>query len=109
MIRAHLWGHPQLRDSPGHHRWQWVINAKLQKVTSAACGCRNRECFKNAILFHLGGLKLYPALVSATYLMPNAPCKIRNLHPWLVAATNRSAFRLLLTARSSPTAAHSTT
>ncbi len=34
---------------------------------SAPCGFRNRERFRNAILFHLGGLDLYPAGVSATH------------------------------------------
>jgi transposase len=36
------------------------INAKIQKVKSMACGFRNRERFRNAIYFHLGGLDLYP-------------------------------------------------
>jgi len=30
-----------------------------------ACGYRNRERFRNAILFHLGGLDLYPRPASA--------------------------------------------
>ena len=29
------------------------------------CGYRNRECFRNAILFYLGGLDLYPRPASA--------------------------------------------
>jgi transposase len=32
-----------------------------------ACGFRNRERFRRAIYFHLGGLDLYPALPFATH------------------------------------------
>jgi transposase len=67
MIRAHLWG----ILNAGYHQvtnaGSESINAKVQKVKSAACGFRNRERFRNAILFHLGGLKLYPESVSATH------------------------------------------
>jgi transposase len=37
------------------------INGKIQKIKARACGYRNRERFKAAIMFHLGGLDLYPA------------------------------------------------
>lgn len=36
------------------------INSRIQKVKAMACGYRNRERFRNAIYFHLGGLDLYP-------------------------------------------------
>lgn len=36
-------------------------NAKIQWIKKKACGYRNRERFRNAIYFHLGGLDLYPA------------------------------------------------
>jgi transposase len=36
------------------------INAKIQKVKQWACGFRNDDHFKTAILFHCGGLNLYP-------------------------------------------------
>jgi hypothetical protein len=32
------------------------MNAKIQKIKLQACGYRNRERFRNAIMFHLGGL-----------------------------------------------------
>ncbi len=35
-------------------------NARIQRIKKIACGFRNRERFKNAILFHLGGLDLMP-------------------------------------------------
>lgn len=43
------------------------INAKIQKVKRMACGFRNRDRFRTAIYFHLGGLTLYPAGVESTH------------------------------------------
>ena len=37
------------------------INSKIQWLKKAACGYRSRKRFKTAILFHCGGLDLYPA------------------------------------------------
>lgn len=37
------------------------INSIIQWIKKSARGFRNRERFKNAIYFHLGGLDLYPA------------------------------------------------
>jgi transposase len=37
------------------------MNSKIQKIKVLARGFRNRERFKMAIYFHLGGLDLYPA------------------------------------------------
>jgi len=36
------------------------INSRVQRVKRMACGFRNRERFRNAIYFHLGGLDLDP-------------------------------------------------
>ena len=36
------------------------MNAKIQKIKAQACGYRNRQRFCDAIMFHLGGLDLYP-------------------------------------------------
>jgi len=38
------------------------INSKIQMLKKRACGYRNRERFRNAIYFHLGGLDLKPRL-----------------------------------------------
>lgn len=46
------------------------INSKIQKVKRLACGFRNRERFRNAIYFHLGGLNLYPATAGDTHTKP---------------------------------------
>ena len=37
------------------------LNSRLQAIRVSARGYRNREHFKTAIFFHLGGLQLYPA------------------------------------------------
>jgi hypothetical protein len=42
-------------------------NAKIQWIKKQACGFRNRERFRNAMYFHLGGLDLYPRAASATH------------------------------------------
>jgi len=33
---------------------------QAKRIEATPCGYRNRERFRNAILFHLGGLDLYP-------------------------------------------------
>ena len=38
------------------------LNSKIQKVKKISCGFRNIKRFQNAIMFHFGGLDLYPAL-----------------------------------------------
>lgn len=40
------------------------MNSKIQKIKVLARGFRNRDRFKHAIYFHLGGLDLYPASLS---------------------------------------------
>jgi transposase len=40
------------------------MNARIKQIKAMACGYRNRERFRNAILFHLGGLDLYPRVAS---------------------------------------------
>lgn len=41
-----------------------AVNARIQAIKRTACGFRNPERFRAAILFHLGGLDLYPAAVT---------------------------------------------
>jgi len=36
------------------------LNSRIQAIRVSARGYRNREHFKTAIWFHLGGLQLYP-------------------------------------------------
>jgi transposase len=40
------------------------VNAAIQRIKLAAHGFRNRDRFRNAIYFHLGGLDLYPATLN---------------------------------------------
>lgn len=62
--------------------WEGVINAATTGVTNAraegitsriqwikrmACGHRNRESFRNAIYFYLGGLDLYPEALNSAH------------------------------------------
>lgn len=67
MIREHLWGIVNAMALKTTNAGSESINAKVQRIKRAACGFRNRDRFKNAILFHLGGLDLYPANASATH------------------------------------------
>ena len=43
------------------------LNAKIQWIKHKACGYRNRDRFRTAIYFHLGGLDLYPANLRVTH------------------------------------------
>lgn len=67
MIRKHLWGIVNAMALRTTNAGSESVNAKVQRVRRAACGFRNRERFRNAILFHLGGLDLYPSASSATH------------------------------------------
>ena len=65
MIRDHLWGIVNaiiLRATNGPAEG---INSRIKTVKVRSRGFRNRERFANAILFHLGGLDLYPDGLSA--------------------------------------------
>lgn len=65
MIRDPLWGIVNAVTKGVSNALSESINAKIQKVKKMACGFRNRDRFRTAILFHCGGFDLYPA--SATH------------------------------------------
>jgi transposase len=44
-----------------------AINSKIQWIERMACGYRNRENFRRAIYFHLGGLDLYPESLTSAH------------------------------------------
>jgi transposase len=67
MIRQHLWGILNAVTSGATNALGESINAKIQWIKRTACGFRNRERFRNAIFFHLGGLDLYPTSLQATH------------------------------------------
>lgn len=64
-LRDHLWGIINavvLKVTNAHLE---AVNAKIQALKKRACGYRNRARFREAILFHCGGLDLYPRLAHA--------------------------------------------
>jgi transposase len=64
MVRKHLEGILNavvLRTTNGAAE---SMNARIKRINTMACGYRNRDRFRNAILFHLGGLDLYPTIAS---------------------------------------------
>jgi transposase len=64
-LRAHLWGILNAIALGATNAHLEAVNAKIQALKKRACGYRNRARFRNAILFHCGGLDLYPRLVHA--------------------------------------------
>jgi transposase len=67
MIGRHLWGIVNAVVQGVTNAGSESVNARIQRVKKMACGFRNKKRFRNAILFHLGGLELYPATLSATH------------------------------------------
>jgi len=65
-IRTHLWGIVNAVTQGVTNAGSESVNARIQRVKKMACGFRNKARFRNAILFHLGGLDLYPASVTHT-------------------------------------------
>ena len=64
MVRKHLEGILNavvLRTTNGAAE---SMNARIKRIKTMACGYRNRDRFRNEILFHLGGLDLYPRIAS---------------------------------------------
>lgn len=61
MIRRYLWGILNAIRLKVNNSMLEAKNNRIQRIKKIACGFRNRKRFKNAILFHLGGLDLMPA------------------------------------------------
>ena len=60
MVKEHRWGIINaivLKADNGHAE---SINSRIQLIKVRSRGFRNRERFRMAIYFHLGGLDLYP-------------------------------------------------
>jgi transposase len=60
MVRKYLWGIVNAIVHKVTNAKTEGMNSKIQKIKRMACGFRNRQRFRNAIYFHLGGLDLYP-------------------------------------------------
>lgn len=61
MIKKHLWGIMnaiRLKQDNGQVE---AKNTRIKNIKRMACGFRNRQRFKEAILFHLGKLDMYPS------------------------------------------------
>ena len=70
MIRNHLPGIIKAIVTRTTNAATESINAKIQWIKFTARGFRNRHRFRNAILFHLGKLDLYPASAGLTHTNP---------------------------------------
>lgn len=62
MIKRHLEGVLNAVTTGITNARSEAINAGIQRIKKNACGFRNRDRFRTAIYFHLGGLDLYPRL-----------------------------------------------
>ena len=65
MVRKHLKGILNAVVLRATNAAAKSMNARIQRIKAMACGYRNRKRFRDAILFLLGGLDLYPRPVSA--------------------------------------------
>jgi transposase len=64
-LRKHLWGilNAVLLGVDNSHAES--MNSRIKTVKTRARGFRNKQRFRNAIYFHLGGLQLYPEGIKA--------------------------------------------
>lgn len=60
MIKRYLWGILNAVIMKITNAIAEGINSRIQWIKKMACGFRNRSRFRNAILFHLGGLNMMP-------------------------------------------------
>jgi transposase len=59
-VKNHLWGILNAVILKVTNARSEGLNSQIQKLKARACGYRNRDRFRRAIMFHLGGLDLYP-------------------------------------------------
>jgi transposase len=67
MIKTHWEGVMNAATTTVTNARTEAINSRIQWVKRMACGFRNRENFRNAIYFHLGGLDLYPETLQSAH------------------------------------------
>jgi transposase len=60
-LKAHLYGILSYFAHPITNAMAEGINSRIETLWKTACGYRNKERFRTAILFHLGGLDLAPS------------------------------------------------
>jgi len=61
-VKNHLWGIINAIINSVTNARAESINSKIQLLKKQACGFRNRSRFREVILFHCGGLQLYPGM-----------------------------------------------
>lgn len=69
-VRKYLWGILNAILLRATNALTENVNTRIQNLKRRARGYRNRERFRNAIYFHLGGLDLYPAISPSTHTNP---------------------------------------
>ena len=67
MIRNHWDGVINAATSDTTNAMSESVNSHIQRIKKRACGFRSRTRFREAILFHLGGLDLSPNLPSSIH------------------------------------------
>jgi len=67
MIRKHFEGVINAASSDITNAMSESVNSHIQRIKKRACGFRSRVRFREAILFHLGALDLYPDAIASTY------------------------------------------
>ena len=65
MIKRYLWGIVNAITLKANNSMLEAKNGCIQKIKDMACGFRNRDRFKRAIMFHLGGLDMLPSAAKA--------------------------------------------
>ena len=65
MVKRHLGGIVLAAKTSITNASAEGLNSVVQMLKHVAHGYRNRERFRNAIYFHLGGLDLYPRAIAA--------------------------------------------
>jgi transposase len=67
LIRKHWNGVINAASSNVTNAMSESLNSRIQRIKKRACGFRSRSRFREAILFHLGGLDLYPVFPSSIH------------------------------------------
>lgn len=70
MIKNHFDGVINAATSDITNAMSESVNSHIQRIKKRACGFRSRLRFREAILFHLGGLDLYPTFPSSIHSKP---------------------------------------
>lgn len=67
MIKNHFDGVINAATSDITNAMSESVNSHIQRIKKRACGFRSRTRFREAILFHLGGLNLHPTFPSSIH------------------------------------------